>query len=204
MLVNAAASALGNVMLLAGLPLLVYWAYQRWRHGRGFAEVARRAGLRLGELRVLGYCAAFAAVMVGALVIWPPPLEPWLGEGSAFRSFEGLGFGPIAVGTALLYGVVKTGFAEELLFRGLIAGSLARRLPVLWANVVQAAVFLVPHLLLLLVMPEIWWFLPLVFLGALFLGWARIASDSMLGPWLIHAALNVTTALSIAIRSAPQ
>jgi membrane protease YdiL (CAAX protease family) len=53
-------------------------------------------------------------------------------------------------------------------------------------------------------MPEIWWFLPLVFLGALFLGWARIASDSMLGPWLIHAALNVTTALSIAIRSAPQ
>jgi membrane protease YdiL (CAAX protease family) len=35
---------------------------------------------------------------------------------------------------ALLYGVVKTGFSEELLFRGLIAGSLSRRLPLLWAT----------------------------------------------------------------------
>lgn len=203
MLVNAAVSALGNVLLLAGLPFFVYWAYHRWKHGRGFAEVARRAGLQLGEPRVLGYCAAVAAVLVGALLIWSPPLEPWLREGSAFRSFEGLGFGPTAVGTALLYGVVKTGFAEELLFRGLIAGSLGRRLPVLWANLAQAAVFLAPHLLLLLVMPEMGWMMPLIFLGALFVGWARIASDSMLGPWLIHAALNVTTALSIAVRSAP-
>jgi len=203
MLVNALVSALGNVLILAGLPLLVYWAYHRWRHGRGFGEVARRAGLRLGEPRVLGYCAAFAAVTVGALVVWPPPLEPWLREGSSFRSFEGLGFGPTAVAAALLYGVVETGFAEELLFRGLIAGSLARRLPTRWANVAQAAVFLAPHLLLLQFMPEMAWVLPLVFLGALFLGWARIASGSILGPWLIHAALNVTTALSIAVRSAP-
>jgi membrane protease YdiL (CAAX protease family) len=35
---------------------------------------------------------------------------------------------------AILYEVVKTGLPEELLFRGLIAGSLSRRLPVLWAN----------------------------------------------------------------------
>jgi len=203
MLANAVASALGNVLLLAALPLLVYWAYHRWRHGRGFGAVARRAGLRLGEPRVLGYCAAFAVVVVGALIVWPPPLEPWLREGSSFRLFEGLGFGPTAMGAALLYGVVETGFAEELLFRGLIAGSLARRLPALWANVAQAAVFLAPHLLLLRVMPEMAWILPLVFVGALFLGWARIASGSILGPWLIHAALNVTTALSIAVRSAP-
>ena len=46
---------------------------------------------------------------------------------------------------ALLYGVVKTGFAEELLFRGLIAGSLGRRLPLVWANLLQALIFLLPH-----------------------------------------------------------
>lgn len=203
MLVNAVVSALANVVILAGVPFLVYWVYHRWRHGRGFGEVARRAGLRLGEPRVLVYCAAFASVAVAALLIWPPPLEAWLREGSAFRSFEGLGFGPTAVGAALLYGVVETGFAEELLFRGLIAGSLARRLSMRWANVAQAAVFLAPHLFLLWVMPEMAWLLPILFLGALFLGWARIASGSILGPWLIHAALNVTTALSIAVRSAP-
>ena len=53
---------------------------------------------------------------------------------------------------ALLYGVVKTGFPEELLFRGLIAGSLSRRFSLLWANVVQALIFLIPHLLVLRIM----------------------------------------------------
>ena len=38
----------------------------------------------------------------------------------------GLGLTGTSIAMALLYGVVKTGFAEELLFRGLIAGSLGR------------------------------------------------------------------------------
>ena len=71
---------------------------------------------------------------------------------------------------AFLYGVVKTGFPEELLFRGLIAGSLSRRLPLLWANLGQALIFVVPHLFVLRIMPEMWGFLPIVFIGSLFLG----------------------------------
>ena len=55
---------------------------------------------------------------------------------------------------AFLNGAVQTAFTEELLFRGLIAGSLSRRLPVLWANLAQAAIFFLPHLLILLVVPE--------------------------------------------------
>jgi membrane protease YdiL (CAAX protease family) len=103
---------------------------------------------------------------------------------------------------ALLYGVVKTGFAEEFLFRGLIAGSLARRLPLPWANLAQALLFLLPHLLALRVMPETWGILPLVFAGALFAGWVRIRSGSIFGPWLLHAALNFTMCLSVAARTA--
>jgi membrane protease YdiL (CAAX protease family) len=102
---------------------------------------------------------------------------------------------------ALLYGVVKTGFTEELLFRGLIAGSLARRLPAVRANLLQALIFLAPHLLMLGVMPEMWWILPIVFAGALFAGWVRIKSGSIIGPWLVHASANVTTCLSVAIRT---
>jgi membrane protease YdiL (CAAX protease family) len=102
---------------------------------------------------------------------------------------------------ALLYGVIKTGFAEEFLFRGLIAGSLSRRLPTVWANLIQASIFLVPHLLLLVVMPEMWVILPFVFAGSLFAGWVRIRSDSIIGPWLIHATANITMAMSVAIRT---
>jgi membrane protease YdiL (CAAX protease family) len=103
---------------------------------------------------------------------------------------------------ALLYGVVKTGFPEELLFRGLIAGSLSRRLPFPWANLGQALIFFIPHLLVLRVMPEMWSILPVIFAGSLLWGWVRIKSGSIIGSWLMHAAANVAICLSVAIRTA--
>jgi|SRR6185295_20352789 len=113
----------------------------------------------------------------------------------------GLGLSMSAIAMAFLSGAVQTGFAEELLFRGLIAGSLTRRLSLAWANVTQACIFLLPHLLILTVMPEMWPVLPLVFLGALSFGWVRIRSGSILGSWLMHASGNVTMALIVAIRT---
>jgi membrane protease YdiL (CAAX protease family) len=202
MLANAIASALLNVVVLAGIPFLLYCAIHRRCHGRGLREVSERAGLRLGETRYLLYSAAFALATVGVLVLWPPPLEPFLREGSPQRPFEGLGLSASAVAMALLYGVLKTGFAEELLFRGLIAGSLVRRLPDFWANSLQALIFLLPHLFVLRIMPEMWPILPIVFLSSLFFGWVRIKSDSILGPWLMHGTANTAMCLSVAGRTA--
>ena len=96
---------------------------------------------------------------------------------------------------------VKTGFAEEFLFRGLIAGSLSRRLSFVWANLVQALIFLAPHLFILVVMPAMWPMLLLIFAGALFMGWVRIKSGSIVGPWLVHASVNMAMGLSVAIRT---
>src|SRR6185295_4549290 len=127
----------------------------------------------------LAYSVAFALVVVLLIVILAPPLESMTREGSAQRQFVGLGFTMSAVTRAILYGVVQTAFAEEFLFRGLIAGSLSRRLPILWANNVQALIFLLPHLFILLFAPEAWGILPIVFAGALFFGWVRIKSGSI-------------------------
>src|SRR5262245_25120258 len=200
MLANAAASAILNVVVLALIPFLGYYLYHR-RHGRTLGEVARRAGLQLGEVRYIGFGAAAAVLVVAAIVVWPPPLEPFLREGSPQRPFAGLGLSGTAVAMALLYGVVKTGFAEEFLFRGLIAGSLGRRLPLAWANLLQALIFLVPHLLILIIMPEMWWAMPIDFGGALFAGWVRIKSESILGPWMLHAAVNAATCLTVAMHT---
>jgi membrane protease YdiL (CAAX protease family) len=90
-----------------------------------------------------------------------------------------------------------------LLFRGLIAGSLGRRLPAVRANLVQAFVFLAPHLLVLGVMPEMWRALPLVFAGGLFAGWVRRRSGSIAGRWVVHVTANVTMCLSVAVRTGP-
>jgi membrane protease YdiL (CAAX protease family) len=199
---NAILSALLNLVIFAGVPFLFYFAYQKRRHNRGFGETARRAGLQLGGLRYLVYSLAFALAAVTILVLWPPPWGPLVRVGSPQESFRGLGLAGPAVPLALLYGVVQTGFSEELLFRGLIAGSLSRRQSIHWANFEQALIFLVPHLFVLRIMPEMWGLLPLIFAGSLFLGWLRIKSGSILGPWLIHASLNLTLCLSVAIRTA--
>jgi membrane protease YdiL (CAAX protease family) len=203
LLATAAISALVNLLVLAALPFLFYFAYQRRRYKRRFAEVAQRAGLRLGEARYVGYSFAFALAGVTLLTIWPPPLEPFLRPGSPQQSFQGLGLAGAALPMALLYGVVKTGFTEEFLFRGLIAGSLSRRLSLLWANVLQALIFLIPHMLVLRVMPEMWGILPVIFAAALFVGWVRIKSGSIIGGWVIHAFANIAICLSVAIRTAP-
>ena len=202
MVADAAVSAVLNVVLLGGIPFAVYFLWHRIRHKRPLGEVAQRAGLQVGDPKSIAYSAAFAAVSVAGLLLWSPPVEVFTREGSPQRVFLGLGITGTSVAMALLYGVVKTGFAEELLFRGLIAGSLGRRLPLVWANLIQALIFLLPHLLVLTVMPEMWGLLPIVFGTALFLGWARIRSESILGPWLVHAAANVATCLSVAARTA--
>lgn len=201
-LADAATSAFLQALLLGGVPFFGYVIYQRWRHKRTFRESAGRAGLQLGEPRYILYGLVFALIVVAVLVIWTPPLEPLTRKGSAQRQFVGLGFGLTAIVGALLSGVVQTGFTEELLFRGLIAGSLSRRLPLVWANLIQALIFLLPHLAILTVAPEVWGMLPIVFLGALVFGWIRIKSGSILGSWLIHAAGNVTMALLVAIKTA--
>jgi membrane protease YdiL (CAAX protease family) len=194
-------SALVNLLVLAGLPFLFYCGYQKWRHQRGFGEGAQRAGLQLGEGRYLGYGLAFALAVVAVIVVWPPPMEPFLRSGSPQQMFRGLGLRGPAIAMALLYGIVKTGFTEELLFRGLIAGSLSRRFSVLWANLGQAIIFLIPHLLVLRIMPEMWGVLPIIFATALFVGWVRTKSGSIVGAWLIHASANVAICLDVAIRT---
>ena len=199
---DAAMSAFLQVTLLGGVPFLGYFVYHKWRHKRTFVEVARQAGLQLGAPRYLLYSLAFALAGVVILVVWSPSLEPFTRKGSAQHPFVGLGLSVSAIAMAFLKGVVQTGFTEELLFRGLIAGRLSRRLSLRWANVSQAFIFLLPHLLILLVMPEIWPILPLVYVGALLCGWIRIKSGSILGSWLMHASGNVTMALMVAMRTA--
>src|SRR5262245_4309800 len=116
--IDAVVSTFLQVTLLAGVPFLGYFVYQRWRHKRPFSEVARRAGLQHCAWRYFACSVAFALVVVVLIVIWAPPLEPLTREGSALRQFVGLGLTMPAVTRAILYGVVQTAFAEEFLFRG--------------------------------------------------------------------------------------
>ncbi len=201
LLTDAIVSSLANLVVLAGIPFFFYFAFQKWRRKRGFKEITQRVGLRLGEVRYIGYGLVVALAIVAYFIFWPPSAELFAGDTSPQKPFIGLGFSQTSLVMALLYGVVATGFCEELLFRGLIAGSLSRRLPMIAANLVQATIFLLPHLLVLRERLELWPILPLVFAVGLLKGWLRIKSGSILGPWLIHATAYVATYLNVAIQT---
>ncbi len=79
-----------------------------------------------------------------------------------------------------------------------VAGVLFRRLPFWNANLLQASIFLLPHLLILLVAPTLWAsviFLPLG-LG-IFAGWLRFSSGSIGPSVLVHAVANVASVLAV-------
>lgn len=202
MMLNVLISSLVNVTLLAGIPFAIYLLVRRRKDDLAFGDALAAVGLKVGDTRYIAYGLIFALITVAAIMIRPPAAELSVREGSAFKVFDGLGFGGRTLTMALIYGVVKTGFAEEFLFRGLIAGALGRRLPIAWANVTQATIFLLPHLFILAVAPEMWTILPIIFAGALVLGWLRFKSGSILGPWLVHATANVAMAVSVAVRTA--
>ena len=54
LIANAAISAVVNLLVIAGLPFLLYFAYQKGRHKRGFAEIAQRAGFDSARAGTLG------------------------------------------------------------------------------------------------------------------------------------------------------
>ena len=203
MVVQRALDTLVGLVILVGIPLLPYYVYQRRRHGRKLGEVLRRAGLQRGELKYLWHAVGVVAVIGGWIWLFPPNLEAMTRQGSAQHAFAGAGLGPEAIAAALLYALIQTSFAEEFLFRGLIAGSLSRRMSVLKANLLQSVIFLAPHLLLLFIMPDQWPLLVLIFVGALYSGWLRIRSGSILASWMIHGGANLIVTLSVLVRTMP-
>ena len=89
--------------------------------------------------------------------------------------------------------------AEEILFRGFIAGLLFRRYGFATGNVVQAFIFLAPHLLLLLVSTAIWPLLPVQLIAGWLLGLLRSKSDSIGPSSLAHVAANLIAPLLLTI-----
>ena len=106
--------------------------------------------------------------------------------------------GRVVLGGVVSYGLLATAFPEELLFRGLIAGTLFRRMAFWKANVVQPRIFVLPHLLVLRVAPKLWALatLPPLMLG-LIGGWLRYRSGSIGPAVILHAVPNMVGALAV-------
>lgn len=85
--------------------------------------------------------------------------------------------------------------AEEVFFRGFLAGLLIRRLGFALGNLEQSFVFIAPHCLLLLSSASLWPVLPVQLLAGWLAGWLRHRTDSIGPGWLAHTAANLLAAL---------
>lgn len=98
-------------------------------------------------------------------------------------------------GVVLVQGVsgaaILRAVGEEIFFRGFLGGLFLRRWGLWGGNTLQAALFLVPHLVLLSVDVHLWPILPVQFLSGWILGAVRYRSGSIIECSILHAAVNV-------------
>ena len=160
-----------------------------WARGRSWR---RDLGLeiRLVDLPVGLVCGLGAQVGIGVLYRLA---EPWF-DLDVERSAEQLiakGQGAAALVVMLLLWAVTAPLVEELLFRGLLQGGLARRLPGPAAVAITALIFAAVHFQL----PQ----LPGLFLaGMVFGGLAQYFGR--LGPAIVaHACFNTTTVVALGL-----
>lgn len=186
---SAVTSAVLELVILS-LPSLIYVRRLR-RSGRSKHASLSAVGLRPGTQSTyalaLGLVIPVTALAAILLQLIPTSV---LHGGSKNITVAGV---PSTAGDYAA--VVLLALAEEMLFRGFVAGLLFRRFGFRTGNIIQALIFLMPHLLLLLVSLRLWPLLPLQLTAGWVLGWLRQRSDSIGPGWLAHALVNLLPAL---------
>lgn len=115
----------------------------------------------------------------------------------AVNQFAGLG--AMAIIPALMYAIIQTGLAEELLFRGFLLKRLAKSFGFQVGNLVQSIVFGCVHGAMLWSVLSLHVILLVVLTTALagyLMGWMneRVAGGSIVTSWCIHSIVNFIAA----------
>ncbi|MDR0847695.1 MAG: CPBP family intramembrane metalloprotease [Propionibacteriaceae bacterium] len=170
------------------VPVLVYLIVQSRGKDRSLKSALNRIGASWGAPSAYGWALMLLVplLLTSWLAITLVPAEV-LGEpGVMIARITSVGAG---------VSVALRAIGEEVLFRGLLGGVFVRRLRFFWGNLLQAAVFIVPHLPLLLVDIRIWPILPVQFAAGWLLGWLRNKTETFVPGALLHFITNVAAGL---------
>jgi membrane protease YdiL (CAAX protease family) len=182
------------MLIIFSLPSLLYVAIRALRKDP-FSESRKNVGWTLCRgsdlVRALVVFAVLALLAFFLLKLIPGRL---LDSASIYsgqlRSVE-------SVLAALVNEAFYVALGEEVFFRGFLGSWLFRRIGFRWGNLVQAAVFLLPHLLLLNISAGIWPIFIVQFCAGWLQGWLLYRSHSLLPGWLVHTATNLASAISV-------
>lgn len=184
-------------LLVFSIPSFVYIAVLK-RRGEMWSEIFRKIGWQgsrpvhflwgLGVMIITGGLGWLAFQAIPPAVLQDPNIN--------ISAYGGWTLSIASFLTILLREAIDVALGEEIFFRGFLGGWLARKFGFKIGNTIQALIFLLPHLLLLLVSLGLW---PIVLIQAVtgwLLGWLRYRSDSILPGWLVHSLANTFGALT--------
>jgi membrane protease YdiL (CAAX protease family) len=184
----------GIAFLLAGLAFWFSSTEQRFLEWVGLTRISQKAVLWGFGLMIAWTLTGFGIEwLIGGMVLEGHPVHKIVEAQPAFT---------VGLTAAAVQGGIKTGLAEELLFRGLIGKRLIESMGYRWGNLLQAGAFGGFHLLFIPLVPADWsWglsiFLLFCFPAALgyIAGMAneRIGEGSIIPGWIIHGGGNAVS-----------
>ncbi|WP_143420382.1 CPBP family intramembrane glutamic endopeptidase [Halorubrum vacuolatum] len=116
-----------------------------------------------------------------------------------FAKYLDWNFTLTAVAILLFREAVYVTLGEELLFRGLIGGILFRRFGFHTGNLLQTAIFVLPHLLILVLVPGLWPMIVVWAAAGWLMGWLYFRTGSIVPGWIAHTLGNVLATLQMVL-----
>lgn len=188
-------------LVLFLLPVLAYSLIRR-RRGAAWEDTRTRIGWRIrGVSRTdlgLAVLVAIVTIIIGTAIMWATPEHVLDDIGDAdiegihltFEAYLDWEITLAAIGIILFREAIYVTLGEELLFRGLIAGILFRRFGFQVGNLLQTAVFVLPHLIIPLLVPGLWPMIVVWAVSGWLLGWLYYRTGSIVPGWIAHTLGN--------------
>jgi len=184
-------------LIVFSIPSLIYIAVLR-RLGEKWNEVFRKIGWQ-GSRPIYYLWSLGVMIMVGGLgwlAFQIVPSEVMQDPNINISDYAGWTLSPTSFLLVWLREAIYVALGEEIFFRGFLGGWLVRRLGFAIGNTIQALIFLLPHLLLLMVSQSLWPIIIVQLIAGWLLGWLRYHSNSILPGWLAHSLTNAFGALA--------
>ena len=184
-------------LIVLCIPSLIYVAVRR-RRGEKWKEVFEKIGWQ-GSRPIYFLWSLVVIILVGGLgwlALQAVPSEVLQDPSINISDYTGWTLSLSSFLLVWLREAIYVALGEEIFFRGFLGSWLVRRLGFAIGNTIQALVFILPHLLLLLVSQSLWLIIIVQLIAGWLMGWLRCRSNSILPGWLAHSLSNAIGALS--------
>jgi uncharacterized protein len=182
--------------IIFSIPSLAVIAFHKLRNV-SWQDALARVGWRGANVRYLAAGLGMGLLPVVMLPVLRQLIPPQVMSDPNLANYQYQGW-PIGIGSfllALMHETFYTALGEEVFFRGFLGAALIRMLGFHTGNLIQAVVFLVPHLLLLTASLGLWPLLIAQFIMGWIQGWLLHRSGSILPGWFSHSLSNAFGAL---------